>query len=475
MQGVRLTSPLFPGCIAAKELSIVTAYFRLLSDSQAIEAGMFTVQPANHSRDIRDFSENYCLTEGVNYCIFEFNNFRKMKKIFLFLFLLAVVQEVYPQWTLLSTDFEPNISITAFDSTVISGSSSFGPYDLTVSYDNGNTWSGSNLLQSGGVIYLCTDDPMIYACTPDGIYRTEKETLNWSTYNEGLPDGQINKIILKDSIILASGNNSIYLRISGDPAWTALVESSPVGGISDFDYDGNTLVLAGYDGIAESNDLGLSWNLWPPAYVFEWDAVTVKGDTIIAASKGGVYRKLIPTGTISNVSNGLMELWNPYGYDYYGEFEQFHCIDDHIFMCGETGVYKLSDYTWDWESTGPGNWTDALASNDEMLYAVKGYGGIWSCPLNQLIVNTNEVPLIRSPISLYPNPVNNIITIGTQQITPGNNTSLSIINLQGQQLTKIRLTKPTTVLDVRAFAPGMYFAKITDGPTVKTVKFLKQE
>ncbi len=396
-----------------------------------------------------------------------------MKKIILALLLMAVVVEVYPQWTLLSDDFEPNISITAFDSTVISGASSFGPYDLAVSYDNGNTWSGSNLLQSGGVKYLLSGDSMIYACTPNGIYRTAKATLNWSTYNEGLPGGLINKIILNDSIMLASGNNSIYLRISGDPAWTTLVESSPVSGIYDFDYDGNTLVIAGYNGIAESNDLGLSWNLWPPAYNFEWDAITVKGDTIIAASKGGVYRKLIPTGTISNVSNGLIELWNPYGYDYYGEFEQFHHIGEHIFMCGETGLYKLSDHTWNWEFTGLEYWTNALVSNDEMLYAVKGYNGIWSCPLNQLIVGTNEAPLIKSPISIYPNPANNIITIETQ-ITPGNNTSLTIVNLQGQQLKKIQLTQPTTGLDVHAFPPGVYFAKITDGSTVKTVKFLKQ-
>jgi hypothetical protein len=413
------------------------------------------------------------LTKGVNYRKFEIINLQKMRKIIMLVFLWAVAIAGYPQWTVLSTDFEPNISVTAFDSTVISGASSFGPYDLAISYDNGNTWSGSNLLQSGGVSCLCTGDSMIYACTPNGIYRTEKNTLNWSGYSEGLPTGPMNKIILKDSILLASDNNSIYFRTSGDPAWTTLVESSPVSGIYDFDYDGNTLVLAGYDGISESNDLGLSWNIWPPAYIFEWDAVTVKGDTIIAASKGGIYRKLISTGNISKVSNGLMELWNPYGYDYYGEFEQFHRIGGYIFVCGETGVYKLSDYTWDWEPTGLEYYTFALADNGEMLFSAKGYQGIWGRPLNQLIVNTNAAPINKSLISIYPNPANDLITIDTQ-ITPGNNTALTIINLQGQQLTKIRLTEPTTVLDVRAFAPGMYFAKITDGPTVKTVKFLKQ-
>lgn len=396
-----------------------------------------------------------------------------MRKIILLFFLCAVAIEAYPQWTVLCNDFEPNISVTAFDSTVISGASSFGPYDLAVSYDQGNTWTGRNLLQSGGVIYLCTDDSMIYACTPNGIYRTLKDTLNWSSYNEGLPAGQINKIILKDSILLASNNSSVFQRIAGDTTWTTVCESSPVSGISDFDYDGNTLVLAGYDGIAESTDRGLSWNLWPSAYVFQFDAVFVKGDTIVAGSGAGIYRKLISMNNISKVCNGLEELWNPLGYDYYGEFEQFHLIGDHIFVCGETGVYKLSDYTWDWEFTGLEYWTDALASNAEMLFAAKGYQGVWGRPLNQLILSTNAAPVIESPISIYPNPANTIINIDTQT-TPGKNTSLTIINLQGQQLIKIHLTETNTMLDVQAFPPGVYYAKLTDGATVKTLKFLKQ-
>jgi len=212
-----------------------------------------------------------------------------MRKIILLVFLWAVVQEAYAQWTLLSADFEPNISVTSFDSTVISGASSFGPYDLAVSYDQGLTWAGNDLFASGDVTSLCNGDSVVYACTSAGIFMAQKSTLNWSAFSEGLPNGQINKVIVKDSILLASTSNSLFIRFAGETGWTILCESSPVTGIYDFDFDGNTIVLAGYDGISESDDMGLSWNLWPPAYVFEWDAVTIKGDTIIAASKGGIY------------------------------------------------------------------------------------------------------------------------------------------------------------------------------------------
>jgi hypothetical protein len=412
------------------------------------------------------------LTTGAKNCTFDAINFQTMRKIIVLFFICAAVLKAYPQWTLLSGDFEPNISVTAFDSTVISGATSFGPFDMAVSYNNGVSWAGSNLFQSNGIVHLITGDSLIYASTPNGVYRSVKDNLNWSAYNEGLPNGQIRKICLKDSVILAAGNSSIYKRLAGDNIWTTICESSPVGGIHDFDFDGNRIVVAG-NGIAESVDMGLSWTLWPPAYAFEWNAVTIKGDTIIAASKGGVYRKRISNGNISNVSTGLIELWTPYGGGYFGEFEMFLRIGNNLFLCGETGVYKLSENSWFWEHTGLGSWTYALAFNDEMLFAVKGYGGIWGRPINQLIINTNEITADQSSVSLYPNPTTDIIAIDTE-CADGKRINLVIINLNGQQLFQCQITDSMTVVDVSAFPKGIYFVKITDDTRVKTAKFVKQ-
>ncbi len=395
-----------------------------------------------------------------------------MRKISFLFLLCALALKAYPQWTLLSADFEPNISVTAFNSTVISGASSFGPFDLAVSYDNGNTWTGNNLLQSNGINHLAKGDALIYASTPNGIYKSAKDNLNWSAYNEGLPNGQISKICLKDSVILAAGNNKIYKRIVGDNAWTTICESSPVAGIYDFDFDGNRIVVAGNNGIAESIDMGLNWIIWPPAYVFQWNAVGIKGDTIIAASKGGIYRKHISTGNISLVSAGLIKLWNPYGYDYYGEFEMFLLVGNNIFVCGETGVYKLSENNWFWEHTGLGYWTYAISCNDEMLFAVKGYGGIWGRRLNQLIINTNEISTNPPGVIVYPNPANEILTIDSN-FNGGKNILLTIFNLNGQQLLQRQITDPKTVIDIGTFPDGLYFVKIMDDNVVKIAKFLK--
>ena len=396
-----------------------------------------------------------------------------MRKILLLFFLWTAVQEAYPQWVLLSNNFCPNTSVTAFGSEVIAGSTSFGSFDLAVSHDHGLTWSGDNLLTANGITCLYTIDSTIYAGTPGGIFRSPLGALNWSAFSEGLPPGSIDKICAGDSLLMASGSSQLFVRMTGDTNWTILCQISPVNGIYDFDFDGNTIVLAGYDGIAESNDMGLSWTTWPAAYIFKWDAVTIKGDTIIAASKGGVYRKLISTGNISKISNGLIGLWNPYGYEYYGEFEMFHHIGDRIFLCGETGVYLLSADTWDWEHTGLGSWTDAMADNGETLFAVQGYQGIWGCALDQLIVRTNTIPTRKPSLGISPNPATGSICISTPS-NYGPNARLTVTDLRGRELLQSPADAPFTFIDVHTFPKGAYLVRLVNDRIFMTGKFVKQ-
>ena len=412
------------------------------------------------------FRDSEYLNKLPKYCIFEYLSIQTMRKIISLIFLCALCQVAYPQWILLSDDFEPNISITAYDSIVIAGAVSYGTYTLAVSYDDGNTWIGNNLLSSDQVQYLYTAaDSMIYACTPTEVFRTAKDTINWFPYNEGLPAAPINKICMKDSIMLASSTFNLYKRIAGDTAWTIICDSIPTVGIVDFDYDGNLIVLAG-KGIAESYDMGSTWTMWNDnGEIAEWDAVTIKGDTIIAASKGGIWRKLISSGDESEVSEGLHKLWTPTGEDYYGEFEMFHHIGNNIFVCGESGVYKLSGNTWYWESIDL-EFTDALADNGEILFAA-AYNGIWSRPLNQLIVNTNEDAVLISPINIYPNPASDHIIVRSDKIIR----ELSIYDHLGRIMYKADPGKSFINLELFDYKPGIYLVccKTKDDLYVKKI------
>lgn len=378
-----------------------------------------------------------------------------MKKTILFIFLWAIIRPSYSQWVQLTNDFDFVASIIAYDSTVIAGAGPEGDFDLAVSGDAGATWTGFNPFPaSNGVSYLAESNNWIYACTPNGLYRSEKASLNWSPFYQGLPFS-VFKIIGHDSILLAIDENTLYLRNIEDSAWSVLSDNIPQEYITDFDFDGNRIAIAGYDGACESSDMGVTWTAWSDDFAL--GAVVIKGDTMIHASPGGVCRKLISTGQIANVSDGLAKLWTPPpGWDYYGTFEQFHKIGDDIFLCGETGVYLLTGNNWHWEYLGLSGWVYDLDDNGETLFAVNGYIGIYARQLDQIIVNINETHRSTDPVNVYPNPVSDILTVRSAE-------TLSCITLcdnTGKILLQTDQEGSNVRLDMQNYSPGVYYLHI---------------
>lgn len=395
-----------------------------------------------------------------------------MKKSLLLLVFSLFVCSGFAQWTLLSNDYVPNYSLASFDSIVLSGiPSSSGDYDLAISTDGGDHWSGMQL-GSNGVSHLLRHGPHFYAATPNGIYRASVEDMIWESFSNGI-SGNVMKICGAGDVLVALVGNKVYKRSTEDVIWVLMSENSPVTTNHDMDFDGNRVVLAGYDGIAESIDLGLTWTTWPHAqYGFLFDAVGIKGDTIVAASKGGMYRKLLSSGVISEVNNGLIELWSPYG-DYYGEFEQFHQVGNTLFVCGQTGVYKLSDNSWYWEHIGF-EYSNALTDNGTMLFAANGYSGIWGRPLDQIIVQLpQDIAQTTEPI-IFPNPVQNLLTIRLP-IEWNGQTYLTISNQNGRQLIRQLVFEKEIILNVADWAPGMYFVTVTNSSEISSVKFIKSQ
>jgi hypothetical protein len=394
-----------------------------------------------------------------------------MKKMAILPVFSLLVLSAYSQWNLLSNSFVPNISVTAHNSVIVSGLSQFGSADMVISTDGGETWSGV-LTGTAGVLYLTVDESFFYACTPNGVLRASTADLNWMPFGNGI-SGQVHRIRTAGGILMAAGTGGVYKRAPEDTCWMVMSAQSPVSSINDLAFDGSLALLAGYDGIAESYDFGITWTTWPHSlYGFQFDAVTVKGDTILAASGGGIYRKSISSGTISLVNSGLKTLWSPY-FTYYGHFSQFHRVGNTLFVGGETGVYKLTGLNWHWEDTGLTGYTDALCDNGSMLIAVQGYQGIWGRQLGQLIVHTGKDTSIPVALSLYPNPARNRLTIRFPASFSGP-TVITITALNGQQLLRQTLQDEAFSMDVSDWLPGIYFLMATNGSKTFSGKFVRE-
>ncbi|MBC8465651.1 T9SS type A sorting domain-containing protein [bacterium] len=75
----------------------------------------------------------------------------------------------------------------------------------------------------------------------------------------------------------------------------------------------------------------------------------------------------------------------------------------------------------------------------------------------------------RMEIAISPNPASTHITI--ESPSQG---QVSIINLQGQELIRQKITEPKAMIDISTLPNGIYFVRVTGEKAVKIGKFIKQ-
>ena len=77
------------------------------------------------------------------------------------------------------------------------------------------------------------------------------------------------------------------------------------------------------------------------------------------------------------------------------------------------------------------------------------------------ISNTNDLELLGDGITLYPNPVSNIVTIAIDNPLPGDQIkSLIITDIKGTIIREIENVQSRTEIDVSAYPTGTYIITI---------------
>lgn len=77
---------------------------------------------------------------------------------------------------------------------------------------------------------------------------------------------------------------------------------------------------------------------------------------------------------------------------------------------------------------------------------------------------------VNNPITIFPNPASNIITINSLQ----KKSEILILNIQGQLIKSMIADKSTITFDISDFAKGMYFVKVTTDNGTVTKKIIKE-
>jgi hypothetical protein len=75
---------------------------------------------------------------------------------------------------------------------------------------------------------------------------------------------------------------------------------------------------------------------------------------------------------------------------------------------------------------------------------------------------------------LFPNPVDDLLTVQTHHILTLGNTILTIYSIDGRSLFQKNLLEDRTRIDVSGFAKGLYILRIANNEITKTIKFMKE-
>ena len=89
----------------------------------------------------------------------------------------------------------------------------------------------------------------------------------------------------------------------------------------------------------------------------------------------------------------------------------------------------------------------------------------------ELSVTLSTIDLMGTKLSIYPNPVSNILNIELDKMT---SFSANIIDVNGKIMFKIDINETHTALDISNLAAGIYFLKLNTESINDTYKFIKK-
>lgn len=204
------------------------------------------------------------------------------------------------------------------------------------SMDQGVTWSWSNvgLPCNRGILALAEDNGDLYASVNQaGIYKSEDQGASWFPVNSDIENSSFYALYAHEGIVFASGPGVYY---SPDKGNTWLDRSNGISGeyIRDFQVQNNRVYAAGSE-LFESADNGVTWSTidLPNAPVSGIDALTLKGNTLLAAGIGKVY--VSDDNFISFAEVEVTEL--------NASVQNLVVFANTIYLCTSNGRYFVSD------------------------------------------------------------------------------------------------------------------------------------
>ncbi|NVO04181.1 MAG: T9SS type A sorting domain-containing protein [Bacteroidetes bacterium] len=400
--------------------------------------------------------------------------------IIIALFSIGSMQLKAQTWNQMDTLFADGIDAYDFSADGTNGTLGIN-WGYRYTNNSGSTWSP---LKDATPYYAMFtsftffgNNSTVYAGTDRGFYdKSIDGGVNW------ISGPTLFAYTCKITGIEFSGNNGIVVTdegevaytTDGDLTWTTL-PARPHGSLSAIRYlemlSPTVAYMGGLDWFMKTNDGGQTWtnfsNVIPAGNIKSISFSSVTNACAVVAPTSGPNQlwKTTDGGTSWTEITTLPIAAN-----------DICCATSNVFFAtSNMTIYKSTDAGSTWTS-------DYTLASGFALRGVKisGNSAYSICSLfggDKVLKNANAFASIsenRLPesIKIFPMPATNQITIETDQLTKTN--SISIFNIQGQELVKQEITNNSTTIDISDLSSGIYFVKYQNENGFTTQKMVKQ-
>lgn len=204
---------------------------------------------------------------------------------------------------------------------------------------------------------------------------------------------------------------------------------------------------------APANMYNISFNLETKAYSFDFVVISMIGVGIIADDINWTIDTDLSTTDGKN-----------------------YTLSNFNFPGGE-GKFRL-DHSWDTTAWGSTDFPSGTATSEPGGPNLNITAGTWDVAFNREtgaysftapVSGVEEFAL--NGVSVYPNPTQNQWNFAVEGMMID---QLAIVDVTGKTVFANQVNASAATINAEGFAPGMYFAKLTSGNAVKTVKLIKK-
>lgn len=338
--------------------------------------------------------------------------------------------------------------------------------------DGGFTWSEFETIHTGNLNAMdILSDHIGYVVTDHGeLMKTINAGASWDMIGSNLDSaGYSSMQFLDENTGFLCGSKRFLKTINGGQDWVvhSFDTVEHIQGLEFINEDEGWIVgIPGF--VAHTKDGGMTWSaISLPSYNFVSVDFIDENNGFILSFNNEEYR---------TTDGGLT--WESMNLDIVFPYEV--CFTDplHGWICGQSQVFFTSNGGADWSEifNVEANYYDNMI----MDFFALDTANAWICTADGRIFTCSDIvgmeeKITTSVISIYPNPVTNVISI-TLNIPTANTIVFSLFSLEGKFILQNELevsAKGNTLLDISYLPSGIYFLNIRGATASESFKVVK--